>query len=706
MVSSGTANDDRSSGSGMMETTVRIDRVGRVGLIAIDNPPVNAASQAVRQGIVAAISAHNDDPEVGVLALYGQGRTFVAGADIREFGGPPLAPSLLATCAAVENSAKPVTTVLHGTTLGGGLELALAAQARIALPTAVLGFPEVTLGLIPGAGGTQRAPRLIGMAAALDLIASGRRISAEEALTLGLVDRIATGDPRDVAIAAGEDILSGAVPTRRTGEIAGPADDPALGHARAKAATSPLFAYARCVEAVAAASLPLAEGLAVERRLFEACLANPQRAALVHAFFAERAAARIPEAVAAVRDVATVGVVGGGTMGSGIATAFLTGGLIVRLVERDQAALDRAVTAVEANLSGAVARGKMTAAARDTARAALSAGTELATLGDVDLVVEAVFEDMNVKTDLFRALDAIVRPGAILATNTSYLDVNAIAAATGRPEDVLGLHFFAPANVMRLVEVVVTDRSAPDAVATAFALARGLGKVAVRSGVCDGFIGNRILSATRQAVEAMMLDGASPERIDRALEEFGFAMGPFAVSDLSGLDIAYAARRRRDATRPAGERYVAVADRLVERGALGRKSGRGYYLYGGAARQPNPDVAEIIAEERTRQNVVVRDIADVEIVERALTAMIAEAVRILEDGIALRPIDVDAVLLLGYGFPRHRGGPMFHADATGARTLVGRIEAFARDEPQFWRVPDLLRRMADDGTTLAARNGP
>ena len=689
-----------------MTGVVTMETEGAVALIALDNPPVNAASHALRAGLAERLAAAQADPAVEVIALYGKGRAFIAGADIREFGRPPQEPILPEVVALLEASEKPVISVLHGVALGGGLEVALATHARVGIEGLRVGLPEVALGIMPGAGGTQRAPRLVGIPAAIEMITSGRHVPAEEALELGLIDRLVPGDPREVALAAAREVLDGTLATRRVGEIEVATDDAAIDAAKAKvAARSPhLFSPVKCVEAVAASRLPIREGMAEERRLFRECLESPQRAALVHAFFAERAVAKIPEAGATPRDVGIIGVIGGGTMGSGIATAALIAGLEVRLNERDADALERGRTTILKNLDGAVKRGKMTAEKRAAAEAALAASTDLPDFADVDLVIEAAYEDMEVKLDLFRALDGICRPGAILATNTSYLDIDAIAAETARPADVIGLHFFSPAHVMRLLEVVVAGKTAPEVTATGFALASRMKKVAVRAGVCDGFIGNRILTHYRKAADYLVLDGASPEQVDEALEAFGFAMGPFRVADLAGGDIGWATRKRRAPTRPAEERYSEIPDRIAERGWFGRKTGRGYYDYSGDAPVPTPEVAEIVAAERARAGVTPRDFTEGEIVDRYMTAMISEGARVLEDGIALRPIDVDATFLFGYGFPRFRGGPMFHADRVGAAELVRRIEAYADEDPHFWQVPDLVRRMATDGTTFADMN--
>lgn len=687
---------------------VTIEVNGAVGLVRIDNPPVNALGAAVRRGLVDALDRLGRDPRVKVVALHGAGSAFSAGADIKEFGKPPAEPKLPEVCNLIEASAKPVVAVVHGTTFGGGLELALAAHARIGLPGARVGLPEVTLGLLPGAGGTQRLPRLIALDTAIDIITSGRQVPVEEALSLGIVDRLAGGTPRESALEAARAVLDGTLATRRTGDIA-IAPDPAViaaASARLAGKRPALPAPLKAVEAVSRAGLPIREGLKAERALFMELMDSPERQGLIHAFRAERAVRRIPEAGAAPRPVAGTGVIGGGTMGVGIATALLMAGLPVILVETNAEAAERARLKVLGNLDGAVKRGRLDAAGRERLAAALEATTELERLSSVDLVIEAVFEDMAVKTELFGRLDRICKPGAILATNTSYLDVNAIATATARPQDVIGLHFFSPAHVMRLLEVVVAERTAPEIVATAFDLGARMKKVSVRSGVCDGFIGNRILAHYRKAADYMLLDGASFADIDRALEDLGFAMGPFAVADLAGLDIGWAMRKRKAPTRPAAERYVKIADRLCESGWFGRKTGRGYYVYDGAgARTPNPDALAVVEAERAAAGIQPRAFTPDEIVARYMTAMISEAARVVEDGIALRPIDVDAVLLFGYGFPRHLGGPLNHADRIGARTLVERIEAYAREDSFYWQVPGLLRRLAGEGGRFSDLDG-
>ncbi|SMX44223.1 3-hydroxyacyl-CoA dehydrogenase NAD-binding domain-containing protein [Actibacterium lipolyticum] len=689
-----------------VNSVIEIERAGDVALIRIDNPPVNAAGRDVRQGIEDAINALAGDDSIKAIGLYGAGRTFVAGADIREFGKPPLAPSLPDVCNTIERCGKPVVAVLHGTALGGGLELAMASHARIGLTGLRVGLPEVLLGILPGAGGTQRAPRLVGIPFALDMITTGRHLPAAEALEHGLIDQLKDGDPRDVALASAKAVVAGNLKTRRTDEIAVEPNDAALEAAKAKIAkkTPHLFSPVKCVEAVAASVTPIDEGLATERHLYIQCHDSPQRAGLIHAFFAERAVAKVPEAKATPRPVQKIGVIGGGTMGSGITTSALLAGFDVTMIEVAAEALERGTGTVRKNLEGAVKRGKLAEAKHAETVARLGASTDMTDLADADLVIEAVFENMEVKKEIFTKLDGIVKDGTILASNTSYLNINEIAACTKRPQDVLGLHFFSPAHVMRLLEIVVADKTAPEVVATGFALAKRMKKVGVRAGVCDGFIGNRILSHYLRVTNYMVMDGATPEQIDDALEGFGFAMGPFRVSDLAGLDIGWAERKRLAPLRPAAERVIEIGDRICENGWFGRKTGRGYYVYDEGDAHPNPEVANIIASERAKAGVTPRDFTDQEIVDRYMTAMISEAARVVDDGIALRPVDVDAVFLFGYGFPRFRGGPLAYADTIGAAELIKRIEAYAKEDSHYWQVPDLLRRMAADGSTFAQLN--
>lgn len=691
---------------------------GNVLVVTLDHPPVNALSVDVRQGLVDAIDAAEHDAAVAAVLIVGAGRNFIAGADIREFGKPPLPPALPMVCNRIEACAKPVVAAIHGAALGGGLEIALAAHYRLAVRGAKLGLPEVQLGLLPGSGGTQRTPRLIGVAPALDLMLSGRHARAEEALSLGLVDRLgATDDVLGEGLAYTRELLAakaGVRPTRAAKTLAdadADANRAALDAARKDTATRArgLFSPSKIIEAVQAAlTLPFDEGLALERKLFLECVDSPQRAGLIHAFFAEREVAKAPETQAArARPIAAIGVVGGGTMGAGIAVAVLDAGLPVTMIERDDAALARGRAHIERVYDGLVAKGRMKAEAKEAALARFAGSTSYDALSNVDLVIEAVFEDMNVKKAVFAELDRVCKPGAILATNTSYLDIDEIACTTSRPADVIGLHFFSPANVMKLLEIVVPSRVGADVVATSFELAKQLRKVPVRAGVCDGFIGNRLLAVYRTAADYLMEDGASPYQIDRAMREFGYPMGPYQVVDLAGGDIGWAARKRRAPTRDARMRYVEIADRLCERGWFGQKTGRGFYRYEQGARvgTPDPEVAAIIESERLRAGITPRSFTDDEIVRRLMCAVINEAANVVREGIALRPLDVDIALMYGYGFPRYRGGPMKYADTLGLPNVLADLERLSQEDAFFWQPSPLIVELVQRGADFASLNG-
>jgi 3-hydroxyacyl-CoA dehydrogenase len=671
-----------------------------IALIEIDNPPVNATSHGVRTGLLAAVEQIARDPTVNAAVIAAAGRTFVAGADIREQGKPLQPPSLPDVCNGIENCPKPIVIAIHGNALGGGLELALAGHARIATADARLGFPEVNLGIIPGAGGTQRAPRLAGMAAAIDLITSGRPILAPQALACGLIDRIASADLRNEAMELARQLVG--KPPRRTGALAVPVFDHAAVEAkiasvekRARGQISPGKA-ARAT--LASAELDLESGLRRERQIFSELVVSDQAAALRHVFFAEREAAKIPalEGVSA-RPVKTVGVVGAGTMGSGIAVACADAGFHVVVVEQDEAAARAGRDRIAGLYDRAIKSKRMTEADKAARMARITVATEKSALAAADLVIEAVFDDLAVKQELFRALDSIVRPDAILATNTSYLDPNQIADATATPARVVGMHFFAPANVMRLLEVVRAERTAPEVLATALAVGKSLRKLAVVSGVCDGFIGNRILSAYRRQAEYMLEDGALPQDVDATMEAFGLPMGPFAVSDLSGLDIAWARRKRLAPKRDPRERYVAVADSLCEMGRLGRKTGAGWYRYADDKRQNDPDVAALIEAASVAKGIVRRPIPAEEIQARIHAAMVNEGAKILAEGVALRASDIDLVLINGYGYPAWRGGPMFEADRLGLDKILAEVQRMAERDGFGWEPAPLLADLVRNG---------
>jgi 3-hydroxyacyl-CoA dehydrogenase len=688
---------------------------GKVLLVTIDHAPVNALSADVRRGLLAAVEAADADKAVEAVLIVGAGRNFIAGADIREFGKPPVPPTLPDVCNRIEACTKPVVAAIHGAALGGGLEVALAAHYRIAVDGAKLGLPEVQLGLLPGAGGTQRTPRLIGAQAALDLILSGRHAGAKEALTIGLIDRLASSD--DIlaeGLAYVHELLAAHAPVRRTRDAAALGDRAAslaaVAAARAETAKKSrgLFSPLKIVDAVEAAiEQPFDEGLRLERKLFLECIDSPQRAGLIHAFFAEREVLKAPETRdAKPRALNTIGLVGGGTMGAGIAVAALDAGLPVTMIERDDASLARGRAHIEKVYDGLIAKGRMSVEKKAALMARWSGSTSYDALADADLVIEAVFEDLAVKQAVFAELDRVCKAGAVLATNTSYLDIDAIASSISRPADVIGLHFFSPANIMKLLEVVVPKQVSADVVATAFELAKKLRKTPVRAGVCDGFIGNRVLAVYRSAADAMMEDGASPYQIDAAVRAFGFPMGPFQVVDLAGGDIGWAARKRRAATRNPAARYVQISDRLCERGWFGQKTGRGFYLYpeGSRSGTPDPEVEAIIDAERARAGITPRSFTDDEIMRRYMAAMINEGANVVHERIALRPLDVDVTFLYGYGFPRYRGGPMKYADMVGLPKILADIREFAKEDPLFWKPSPLLVELVERGADFASLN--
>lgn len=695
--------------------TVESALLGNILVLTLNNPPVNALGVEIRRALQAAIESANDNPAVAAILLVGAGRHFCGGADIREFDKTPLAPTLPEVVQRIEASAKPVVAAIQGVALGGGLELALAAHYRLAVGGARLGLPEVLLGLLPGAGGTQRLPRLIGAKAALELMLSARQLSTEEALKWGLVDRL--GDSAD-ALAEGlaytRQLLAEHAGPRRTRDALALSEQSvqrqAIASARQRATEKSrgLLSPLLIIQAVEAAlDQPFEDGLREERRLFQECLASAQRAGLVHAFFAEREVLKAPETRAAEpRAIAQVGVVGGGTMGAGIAVAALDAGLQVTLIERDQPALDRGRSNVERVYDTLIDKGRLTQADKAATLARFSASTDYQALAQADLVIEAVFEDMTAKLAVFAELDRVCKAGAVLASNTSYLDINAIAQSISRPADVIGLHFFSPANIMKLLEIVVPAKVAADVVASAFDLAKKLGKVPVRAGVCDGFIGNRILAVYRQAVDAMMEDGASPYQIDEALRDFGYPMGPFQVADLAGGDIGWANRQRKAATRDPRARYVQIADRLCERGWFGQKTGRGYYRYaqGSRSASQDPEVLAIIDAERARAGITPRSFSQPEIIRRYMAAMINEGANVVHEGIALRPLDVDITFIHGYGFPRYRGGPLKYADQYGLPRVLADIREFAEADPLFWQPSPLLVELVERGADFDSLN--
>jgi len=630
-------------------------------VVTIDNPPVNATSADVRSGLEKALAHAESASGVTGIVITGAGKTFIGGADIKEFGKPAMEPMLPAVIERIEALSKPAVATLNGAALGGGLEVALACHYRIATPTVQVGLPEVKLGIVPGAGGTQRLPRLIGIPAALDLIASGRSVKAEEALSLEIIDEIAGDDVVEAAVAAAVKLAG--KPLRRTGELAVAVADPAEIEkisAKVLAKARGQKAPAEAVRLVTSSTRPIAEGLADERKTFLTLRDSREAAALRHVFFAEREASKVDglEGVEP-RPVKTIGICGLGLMGSGIAVAALGAGYMVigldQTPETAEKGRERVIGLLERNL----ASGRLDQIGFEAQKACLSVTASDSDLAPCDLVVEAVFDDLDIKIELLRRLDGVVRPDAVLATNTSYLNPDEIAAVTAHPERVLGMHFFSPAHVMRLLEAVRCAKTAPDVLATGLAVARKLRKLPVVTGVTEGFIGNRIFSAYRREAEFLLEDGALPHEIDAALEDYGFPMGLFAVYDMAGLEIAWARRKRQAATRDPSVRYVEIADALCELGRLGRKAGRGWYAYPDGKKAIDPEVTAIIEAARTGKGITPHAFSKDEILERMLSAMVAEGEALLAEGIAARASDIDLVMINGYGFPAHKGGPMF-----------------------------------------------
>ena len=651
-----------------MSSPVRYELQDRVGVISVDNPPVNALSQAVRQGLLDAITLAQSDTSEAIVIIC-DGRTFIAGADITEFDKPFMEPGLPDLLNTIEASKKPVIAAVHGTALGGGFETALSAHYRCAVPSAKVGLPEVKLGLLPGAGGTQRTPRIAGVKASLDLIISGTPIRAAEAESIGLIDRIIEGDLRKGALEWAGELIQDNAPVRRSSEQAVPDFDASIfddHRATLAVRARGQMAPGHIVSAVeAAATLPFEEGLELERKLFMECMGSPQSAGMRHVFFAERQASKISGLAkdTSMRPVESVGVIGGGTMGGGIAMSFANAGIAVTMIEISDEALSHGLSIVDRNYAGSVKRGKISKKKAAACRELISGSTDYGDLAGADLVVEAVFEDPELKKKIFEQLDAVCKPGAILASNTSYQDVDAIAAVTSRPEDVLGMHFFSPAHIMKLLEVVRGKKTADDVLATVMALAKKIRKVAVVSGVCYGFIGNRMLRPYGKTSQLLLLEGASPQQIDTAMESWGMAMGPLRVFDLAGLDIGYTARKALSDEQKGDPKTYRVPDLLVEAGRLGQKSGAGFYSYD-ESRKPQSDavVDDIILSAAADLGIERRKISDDEIVDRLISALVDEGRKILEEGIAQRSSDIDVVYVYGYGFPASRGGPMFYAD--------------------------------------------
>ena len=679
---------------------VSLTREGIVSVITIDHPPVNALSLGVRRGLLTCLDDAVSDGASQAIVICCSGKTFIAGADIREFDKAPEAPLLPDVVATIEACDKLVVAAIHGTALGGGLEVALGCHYRIAHVNAMLGFPEVTLGLLPGASGTQRAVRLAGAETALRMMLSGKSLQASDAMAAGLIDKVCDDGLLAAAIGFARE-LHPAGP-RRVRDMPRPQVDPDLirrvreeGAKKTRGLLSP-GKIIRCVEL--SAELDFDAACQAEREFFLECRASPQSAGLRHAFFAERAVSRVPGIGRDVsrREIIRIAVLGAGTMGAGIAYNSLASGYAVHLLDSSDEALARGEKTIRGLYDVGIKRGKLKQADADTGLQRFTCSTEYTDLGDADMVIEAVFENMAVKQEVFRNLDAACKPGAILASNTSTLDIDAIAGVTSRPADVIGLHFFSPAHIMRLLELVRGERTASDVIATSLAVARKLGKIGVVVGNCYGFVGNRMLYSYGRENQMLLLEGAAPEYIDRVLFDWGMAMGPNAVGDLAGLDVGYKARQGR-ADKPDDPRFYRVADLLVEMGRLGQKNGKGMFRYAEGSRTPTPDpeVQALIDKESARLGIERRDISEQEIVERCIYGLITEGARILEDGIAARASDIDVVWTNGYGFPRHRGGPMHYADSVGLDQVYATVCEFEqRFGPAYWEPPQLLRDLA------------
>ncbi len=686
--------------------SVHLETEGDIALLVIDNPPVNALSWHVRQGLLDGVNQAVAGGAEAIVVIC-DGRTFIAGADITEFGGPPKGPDLHAVQAAMEDAPVPVIAAIHGTALGGGLEVALCAHYRVSLTTAKFGLPEVNLGLLPGAGGTQRLPRLTGVQMAMEMMTSGRHISTDEALEFGLVDEVSGHDLaelRAAAVAFAERAVAENLPLARVRDRgdkieAAAGDTEVFAKFRRSIARKTRGFLApeyivQCVEA--AANLPFDEGLKVERDLFIKLVTGPQSAAQRYYFFAERAANKIPDIPkdTPTIDIETCGILGAGTMGGGIAMNFANVGIPVTIVERDQDALDRGLAVVRKNYERSASRGSIPPEAVEERMALITGSTDKADFAGCDIVIEAVFEDMELKQSIFRELDEICKPGAMLASNTSALDINEIAAVTSRPESVIGMHFFSPANVMKLLENVRGDKSSQTTVATAMAIGKRIGKVCVMVGVCPGFVGNRMLFMRGAEAERMILEGATPAQVDRVLYDFGFPMGPFAMSDLAGLDIGW----KEDSSSSSTVREV-----LCENGRRGQKNGRGYYTYDPETRAstPDPEVEQLIKDFAIGKGVEQREVSDQEVLERCLYPMVNEGAKILDEGVAIRGSDIDVVWVNGYGWPMYRGGPMHWADSIGLADIVEKIRGYGESlGGRHWELSPLLEKLAINGGQL------
>lgn len=688
-----------------MSEVVAFSKQGNIGLITVNNPPVNALSQAVRAGIKSGMEKGIADKDVAAMIILCEGRTFIAGADIREFGKPPLEPFLPDVVQFIENSPKPMIAAIHGTALGGGLEIPLGCHFRIAAASAKVGLPEVKLGLLPGAGGTQRLPRVAGVQAALDMIVSGTPIAAQKAQSMGIIDEVTEGDLKVAALAFAKRVIDEKRPVRKVSALKAKVDSPTVfeDYAKSIARKSRGFiAPFKCIEAVkAAVELPFAEGMKRERAIFVELQASNQSKAQRHVFFAEREVVRIPGLPddQPTREIKSVGILGAGTMGGGIAMCFANAGIPVMLLDMKQEFLDKGLSIIRKNYANTVAKGGLKQEVMDKRMSLIKPTLSYDDLKNVDLVIEAVFEDMAVKKEVFAKLEAVCKPGAILASNTSYLNIDQIAASTKRPQDVMGMHFFSPANVMRLLENVRGAKTSPEVYATAMKVGKTIGKVPVLVGVCDGFVGNRMLAKRTRECGFMLEEGALPWQIDKVIYDFGFPMGPYAVSDMAGLDIGWRNRKAKFNQLTPREKANNILDKICEMGRLGQKTGAGFYKYDEKRNStPDPIIEELIIKHSKEVGITRRAISEQEIIERAVYSMINEGAKILEEGIVARPLDIDVVWIYGYGFPVYLGGPMFYADTVGVKKVYDAIMKY-KDlvGAEYWKPAPLLEKLAKEG---------
>ncbi len=691
-----------------MSDAVDFTKRGAIGVITVNSPPVNALSAAVRDGLGEAFEKGQADPEIKAMVLLGGGRTFIAGADIREFGQPPKGRPFHDVLKGMEASSKIIVAAIHGTALGGGLETALCCHYRFAVPNSMVGLPEVKLGLLPGAGGTQRLPRLVGVPKALDLITSGDFVPAPQALELGIVDEVGD-DLLEGAVAFAEKLVADGAPLRKVRDLPCDAEDgvfEAYRKANARKFRGFLAPW-KCIDCIeAAATLPFDDGMARERELFGDCVVSPESAAQRHVFFAEREVAKIPDVPkdTAQKEIKQVAMIGAGTMGGGIAMNFANAGIPVLMVEVAQENLDRGMAIIERNYQNTVNKGRLSQDKMDQRMALFSTTTDFADIGDADLVIEAVFEKMELKKEIFAKLDAHAKPGAVLASNTSTLSIDEIASATKRPESVIGMHFFSPANVMRLLEVVRGGKSSPETIATAMGIGRKVGKISVLVGNCFGFVGNRMLHGYTGEGTFLLESGALPQQVDGAIYNFGLAMGPFAMGDMAGLDVGWLVRKARAADRPSNEEYGGtIPDRICELGRFGQKTTGGYYDYkeGDRTPIPNGEVQAIIEQVSKEKNIARTDYDDEEIIKRALYPLVNIGAQILDEGMAMRPSDIDIIYINGYGFPAHKGGPMHWADAIGLDKVLADIKRFHAENGERWRPAPLLEKLVAEGKSFA-----